>query len=444
MAESINYIIHPGEIETYVSYLEPTNIEELGSRRWFEIHERIQKLHQQSILEAGEMREETVKDTLISYGKIPVLVYEIICISVWKEKILPRLLSIEPNPGNTFMAYTILFHEASIIGLLETILYHTDSCVALEDSCVDLIDYCICSIVCLNTVKDFFPPAREILTKSNAEELKTQKKELAFEIGLRCISILRYIIENLDSLPISATSRVFETHDIPLLLLNLIETTPWQREDKDGTTIKYIDGSWKKVKDDDKMKLTRIEGIVWLTLRQLLLDPKFPTYYDMNEYRKQQLLKLQGYLHDVLVDQLSPLSELQYWLSHIAVSQVPPTGKKPLILEVLPQIRESLLRRSETQWKRIAQRQVKVLFHCKQGDMAEIAKRLSSAYDPETLEKLAGTAPTCAECGERAAKKCSRCKALWYCGRECQVKNWPTHKTTCNKLSESFQKLSVN
>ena len=40
----------------------------------------------------------------------------------------------------------------------------------------------------------------------------------------------------------------------------------------------------------------------------------------------------------------------------------------------------------------------------------------------------------CGFCGVPAETKCSRCKSIRYCGRECQKKHWKTHKKTCTKL----------
>jgi hypothetical protein len=37
---------------------------------WFDAHERLQKLHQQAILEARELREESVKEMIMSYNKV--------------------------------------------------------------------------------------------------------------------------------------------------------------------------------------------------------------------------------------------------------------------------------------------------------------------------------------------------------------------------------------
>lgn len=130
------------------------------------------------------MHDEYVKDLLVSYRKVtlsrlhvllqykwqdlekviffsvlafqvPVLVHEMILIEVWKQKIFPILCQLEDfNPKNTFHLYMVvsprwngqkicfaccfhhrfiecpppppfqLHHEATIINLLETIMFH--------------------------------------------------------------------------------------------------------------------------------------------------------------------------------------------------------------------------------------------------------------------------------------------------------------------------------
>ena len=45
----------------------------------------------------------------------------------------------------------------------------------------------------------------------------------------------------------------------------------------------------------------------------------------------------------------------------------------------------------------------------------------------------------CAHCGKKAQggekfKQCSKCKAQWYCSKECQVEAWGTgHKKDCKR-----------
>ena len=40
---------------------------------------------------------------------------------------------------------------------------------------------------------------------------------------------------------------------------------------------------------------------------------------------------------------------------------------------------------------------------------------------------------TCANCGTPASLRCSKCKILTYCGRQCQKAHWPAHKALCRE-----------
>lgn len=45
--------------------------------------------------------------------------------------------------------------------------------------------------------------------------------------------------------------------------------------------------------------------------------------------------------------------------------------------------------------------------------------------------------PMCNTCGEeKPAKKCSKCKVVQYCDRNCQRLHWPVHKKECTRLSQ--------
>ncbi|KAK7863270.1 hypothetical protein R5R35_001477 [Gryllus longicercus] len=433
MSQNLEYILPPGEVELYVKTLEPTSIEELGTMRWFEKHDRLQKLHQQTIFETGSLREESVKEAFVSLAKIPVLVQEAVCVSVWREKVFPALLEVNPLPKNTFMPYMVLYHEVTAVAQLETVLFHQDSCEALDDSCIDLIDYCAVSIISLASLTDYSLDTTTVTSRSTIEELQYQQKELAFDIAIRSITILSYIAQALDRLPLPATTRIYNTHDVPMMFKNLLDSMPWIRHDAKGHTLKYLEGKWKLLEGEAKMKLSRTEAQIWLCLRHLLLDPKCLTYYEFNDYRKTQLTKLQGRLHDIVMDQVSPLVELKQWLSTLSISTMPSSAKPPIIIEMVPQIRQNILRQNKGKWTKIIKQQMDTFFN-KEDQMIEVANRLKATFDLDTLEALAPDARSCVVCGDPAPKRCSRCKTYWFCGRECQVKNWTTHKPICDKI----------
>jgi hypothetical protein len=47
----------------------------------------------QSIIQALSNKEETVKDSITTYEKVPILVHELILVELWREKVFPKLLN---------------------------------------------------------------------------------------------------------------------------------------------------------------------------------------------------------------------------------------------------------------------------------------------------------------------------------------------------------------
>lgn len=50
----------------------------------------------------------------------------------------------------------------------------------------------------------------------------------------------------------------------------------------------------------------------------------------------------------------------------------------------------------------------------------------------------------CAYCHktEEHLRRCSRCKRVFYCSKECQQKDWPSHKPTCQLPKSENEELS--
>lgn len=98
----------------------------------------------------------------------------------------------------------------------------------------------------------------------------------------------------------------------------------------------------------------------------------------------------------------------------------------------VPVIYDKLLRANASKWKSIAKAHSKLLLEPTPSQLQTMAKQWTSGAHLDMLEELASGAPKCAVCGGVASKRCGRCRNEWYCGRECQVKQWKKHKPICD------------
>ena len=49
---------------------------------------------------------------------------------------------------------------------------------------------------------------------------------------MKCITILRYLCDHIDELPLGVSTRLTITHDVPVLLAQLMESRPWIKTSK--------------------------------------------------------------------------------------------------------------------------------------------------------------------------------------------------------------------
>ncbi|KAM9324363.1 zinc finger MYND domain-containing protein 10 [Gastrophryne carolinensis] len=442
-----NAVLMYGEAEGLVQSLQSFPLRETGSRGWLRQHEYIEKLNMQAILNASTGQEEIIKDLLLTHSKIPTLIRQLICTEIWKLKVFPVLCQLQDfQPKSTFPLYMVLHHEATIINLLETIFYHKEVCEAAEELALDLIDYCHRKLTLLasrSSSDTSQSQERALLStsskSSSLQELQQQSEALEFDIAMKCLSVLRYITDHTDSLPLSVTTRLLNTHNLPCVLVELLQCCPWSRRHK-GQLQKYESGRWLPVPEEDLQKMTKLDGQVWISLYNLLLRPDCQQKYNLNSFTKGQLLKLRSFLTDVLIDQLPNLVELQRFLSHLSVSE-PAPAKKELILEQVPEVWDNIIRENSGKWKAIAKHQVKHAFSPSDEDLRDQAQRWAQTYNMDVMETLVPDKPKCGECGAEASKRCSRCQSEWYCNRKCQVTHWQKHKKACDLVSEAVKKM---
>ena len=74
---------------------------------------------------------------------------------------------------------------------------------------------------------------------------------------MKSLTILRYLSENLEDIPLGVTTRFVVTHDVPVLLVQFLEEKPWLRQNKNkGTSQVFVGSEWIvsfKVNDKEKI-----------------------------------------------------------------------------------------------------------------------------------------------------------------------------------------------
>ncbi|XP_036189357.1 zinc finger MYND domain-containing protein 10 isoform X2 [Myotis myotis] len=367
-----------------------------------------------------------------------------------------------------------LHHEASIINLLETVFFHKEVCESAEDTVLDLVDYCHRKLTLLVARSGRGePPEEEAEDVSPMKELQTQAELMEFEIALKALSVLRYVTDCVDSLSLSTLSRMLSTHNLPCLLVELLEHSPWSRREG-GKLQQFEGGRWQTVAPSEQQKMSKLDGQVWIALYNLLLSPEARARYCLTGFAKGQLLKLRAFLTDTLIDQLPHLADLQGFLAHLAMAE-PQPPKKDLVFEQIPEIWERLERENKGKWKAMAKHQLQHVFSPSEQDLRLQAQRWgcraaawegrrgmegvgvllcgappttrparppdapprwAETYRLDVLEAVSPERPRCAYCSAEASKRCSRCQNEWYCCRECQVKHWEKHRKACVPVAQ--------
>ncbi|WIA29347.1 hypothetical protein OEZ86_011852 [Tetradesmus obliquus] len=370
------------EAEQLIEQLQATTIDQVGSSKFMKQHDAISKLNLQAHYNAQTHSDEFVLELLLSLDKLSVLVQELLVIEAWKERLLPLLKEHLAEHVDSATSYVLLYHEAAVANLLEVLLFHRHACEALdEDALLELADWAVRKLTHLNSGAAHAyanAPERsvqEVLALSPLQELEDKRAETDFAAALCGLTILRYLSDHVTSLPLGLMSRLLGAHDAVMALLPLVEAPPWVRSRKGGKTEKFIDGRWQVVPPADRMKITQLDGQVWLSLVNLLVEPACRAKYDPDEYRRGCLLKLQRHLHELLMDQLPVLrqlarvlDEMALGINNAAAAAAGGAGSR-LILEQVPALRERLLHGND--WRTIAKQQKKAQFGAAAKQLAQ-------------------------------------------------------------------------
>lgn len=359
----------PFEVDHFVDDLEEHQLEDVGSSRWLSQHERMEKLNWTAHSQAKEGFDEYVVDQFNTSEKVPLLVYDLMLIEVWKEKIWPLVKS-KIAKFSSLRTYIPVYHEATLTNLLEVCLFHRTTCEEAQDALVDLVDYCIRKLRYL-----LHTPNEELVHQVSAKEcaewdsvmaLNQQFNECEFQICMCVISILRFLTDHRVALPLAVTTRLLDTHDVLQLLVPLMEKAPWVRTNRvTGRIEKFEEHKWQVVEADDEGRLPKLHSQVWLTIYNLIMDQECRSRYELTSFRKENLLRLRRYINEVVVDQIPPLTNLHRTLEELSISgrftgaDSGAPANSPFVVELVAEARERLVRTYEGRWQEVADHQLK-------------------------------------------------------------------------------------
>lgn len=340
----------------------------------------------------------------MTFGKLKDLLYDLLSIEVWKDKVFPNVKKAIVDGNCTMRGYFCLYHEATITNLFEIIFFHKHAVESLGDDLMELVDFCarkIQHLVYVSSNREKMMPsmstkelAKVMESNSPEQELERQAQEIDFNVAVVAMTMLRYICENIDALPLCVISRVFDTHDILLQLVPLIENPPWTRRRKDGKWEKLVDQKWEIVEPSELLKITKLEGQMWIALYHLTCSKVCRDRYHFNTFRKDQLLRVRKFLNDVMLDQLPILADVQRFMDELTIMKAPePTAgtKSAIMLEQIPQIRQSMIKGHD--WKKFSETQITEIFSKSKDQGNDDLKRMANLYCMDGIEEILGEPP---------------------------------------------------
>ena len=408
-------IIDYAEAERYVEELRTFEIEEVGNSEWMEQHRRIEKLNIQAHQSAASNNEEFVLEAILTFEKLDVLIHDLLLIEAWKENVYPELLD-RVAGRNNMRVYFILYHEATIINLMEVLLYHKHVCSQCGERFLELVDYCARKLTRLQSGYDFRSRSPQLGSSSTSagtagmspDEASARAKEIAAQIEARtpqedlaeyltdiefkvCISavtVSRFVCEHADAMPLSVVSRITDIHDYLILIIPLIENPPWTRRDPDsGAWEKLVDFKWEKVQPIDLLKVTKLEGQPWLALYHLIAKDVFRDRYHINSFRKTQFLRVRKYLNEVLLDQLPFLADIMRYMDELQLSEVGQDNHQNVFnFQQVSMTRESILKGKK--WPEVADVQMAQVFTMTDKDDKDVRKMADLYADDDVTDVL--------------------------------------------------------
>uniref|UniRef100_A0A7S2RRX2 Uncharacterized protein n=1 Tax=Mucochytrium quahogii TaxID=96639 RepID=A0A7S2RRX2_9STRA len=384
-------VLRADEAERAIESLHELQVSSVGESGWMKQHVLLQKLNLQAHESVQANADNFVLELLVTHDKLTVVLHELLVIEAWREKVLANeQVRKHLAKSCSIRGYHAAYQEGAICNLLEVVLYHDYAALACGDMLIELVDYCCRRVrwLCEMSIRegDGEQHGKSLSGDDNYDDFNRQLDQLALRCAIASVSILRFLCEHIKELPLGVMTRMIDTHDVPCLIIPLIENPPWTRRKDDGIWEKLVDHKWAPVPPQDLLLLTPLEAQPWLILFNLLCEGEVRKRYHFHSFRKDNILRVRKYLNLTLVDQLPVLADLQRTLDELLVVNAPAASStSTFVMEQVAEVRENLMR--NTNWNKEIETAITKTFAKESAD-DPIIQQLAGMYGDENIEQL--------------------------------------------------------
>lgn len=92
--------------------------------------------------------------------------------------------------------------------------------------------------------KEPLPTYKDMINSTPEKDFDRQIKETEFNIQMMCLSIIRFITDQVRHLHVSVIQHILNETDILCILVPLIEEKPWLRTNNKGEREMYENQKW--------------------------------------------------------------------------------------------------------------------------------------------------------------------------------------------------------
>ncbi|GET89969.1 hypothetical protein, conserved [Leishmania tarentolae] len=336
-------IFSPVDADISIRQLRSFSMEDVGTSSWKVQREAMERLNMCTHSNAIQKTDDFVKSFLLEHDKLGDILHELLVMEVWRQRVLPDIM--EAVTHNPTAIYMYCAYESVLVNLFECICFYEEVVIGLGDDVLELIDYCWRQVARLFSEKSISEVPTTAAKDSSLAYLEQQLREQRIQRAMGCISLLWFITDRLEALPLSAMNSILRKNDIPFGLAEVLLLQPWLRR-SDGVVQKFQNGTFAVAPGNESKRVCVPEAHAWFCLHKLLCDVECRRRYEYTQSKKAVLLRIRSLLNETLLDQLPALQDVQRALEELSFME-PPTGteekfRSTLIIEQVPRFMSAI------------------------------------------------------------------------------------------------------